>query len=70
MPERKASHASPLDRDLIRDLSRVIGGQTVPQEVPEAAWPAISRLAVRHGLGPLLWWTLQESGMQVLDKRI
>jgi len=55
----------PVDNDLILQLARLISGQTIPQEIPEAGWTKINHLAVRQGMGPLLWWKVRQSGMPI-----
>lgn len=45
-----------------RLLGALVAGHLLPDAVPAAQWPGISVLAMAHGLGPILHWTLRQAG--------
>jgi hypothetical protein len=44
-------------------LASLISHQRSPQSVSEDSWPDIVQLALRHGLGPMLLWTIRQWGI-------
>lgn len=43
-------------------LGALLAGNLAPDRVPETEWPEIIVLAIEHGLGPMLHWTLKQAG--------
>ncbi|MCC6800817.1 MAG: nucleotidyltransferase family protein [Anaerolineae bacterium] len=49
------------DSDL-HALGALVAGNLAPDAVPADQWPAITALALQHGLAPMLHWTLKQAG--------
>lgn len=45
-------------------LASVISGETPPADIAEQDWPRVTEMAHRHGLEPMLWWTLRQTGQE------
>lgn len=62
MAESESPTLSPAipGRDIRADLAGLITGRMNAKSIPAGQWPELERQAVRHGIGPLLYWTLGE----------
>lgn len=54
----------------IHDLARLISGRVGAREIPAGHWADINQLAIRHGLGPLLWCILLQQDQQVCSTAV
>ncbi len=46
-------------------LATLVTRQRSPRGIAEARWPRLISLAIEHGLGPMLWWAISESGIDL-----
>lgn len=46
----------------LHTLGALVAGNLPPDAVPADQWPTITRLALQHGLAPMLHWTLKRAG--------
>lgn len=44
----------------LRRLGALVAGQLSPAEVPIGEWTLLAELALEHGLGPMLWYAVNE----------
>lgn len=44
-------------------LAGLASGRLSPRGISEARWPVVIGLAIEHGLGPMLWWVIANSGI-------
>ncbi|MGH2457301.1 MAG: nucleotidyltransferase domain-containing protein [Chloroflexota bacterium] len=44
-------------------LAGLVSGRRSPLGIPADRWPALIELALDHGLGPMLWWVIGNSGI-------
>lgn len=44
-------------------LAGLVSRRLSPREISDARWPTVIGLAIEHGLGPVLWWTIANSGI-------
>ena len=56
-----------LSKSPLHALAALVSGRLPPQSVSEDQWPEIIPLARRHGLGPMLLWVIQQSGIDSHD---
>jgi len=61
------SKPSPQEIAVINTLGRILTGRVPLEEITKEDWAPIARAAIRHKLGPLLAWTLEQRGFQVPD---
>lgn len=52
----------PIDSPLVLTLAHLVSGQTSPSSVPDEQWPALIDLALDHGVGGMLLWSLRRAG--------
>lgn len=46
-------------------LGALVAGNLTPDAIPADQWPAITALALQHGLAPMLHWTLKHAGADI-----
>lgn len=46
-------------------LGALVAGNLTPDAIPTDQWPAITALALQHGLAPMLRWTLKQAGVDI-----
>ena len=46
-------------------LGAIVSDRVLPQTVPVDAWPGLIRLALRHGLGPMLLWSVKRRAPEI-----
>jgi hypothetical protein len=49
-------------------LAELLSGQVEAAKVSRSRWPVLVETARRHGLGPMLWHVLGDSGAETVDK--
>lgn len=49
------------DLECLHTLGALVAGNLAPGAVPAEQWPAITTLALQHGLAPMLHWTLKQA---------
>src|SRR5665648_101548 len=57
-----------LDSIAIHRLAGLVSGSLPPEHVPEDAWPELVSLALDHGLGGMLLWSLRCAGWAQLGQ--
>jgi hypothetical protein len=67
MHKSEFSPLQPVQAGLLLELARMVSGQAEWREFPDGESMGIIRLAIAHGLAPLLWWRLQQRGRQISD---
>ena len=45
-------------------LGALVSERLAPPDVDPAQWPEIIPAALRHGLGPMLWWVLKQHAVE------
>jgi len=58
----------PADSPFIRTLAGLVVGQLPPASIPEAQWEELISLAMDHGLGGMLLWSLRKAGWAGSDE--
>lgn len=49
-------------------LGALVAGTRSPQDVPQAAWPDIIALALKHDIGPVLLWMVKQSSPDLVSE--
>lgn len=51
---------------ILYQLGVLISQQISAKDIPQAAWPEITRVAIQHGLAPMLLWIAKQSAPDII----